>query len=156
MKSEHLHLLIDEEIYLIKSQGDKLQVASDKLEAEDLSVDSPQPSVESDAKTSISNSQIEKIQFAFIHDTDKQEELDLLNNIIAACKLDSKDFRITKKDKAPNYENAVIFTSEANQFYSSTQVDNTKILYSKPLAILLNSKEEKGNLWGALQVFVKQ
>ncbi len=159
MKNEHLHLLIDEEIYLVKSLVSKPQATSDELQEKELKVDSQQSTADSDTKDpsieAIENHSIEKVKFAFIHNTDSQEELELLNNIISACKLEPADLKIIKEGEEIYYKNAVIFTNEAAQFYSVSEVDEAQVLHSKPLNTLLNSKEEKGKLWSALQEFVR-
>ena len=138
MKNEHLHLLINEEIYLVDSRQSTVDSSPDKViegakqEAED---------VES----------IPEIKIAFIHNSEKPEELELLNNIIAACKLNAQDFKVLREGEPIRYEKAVIFTTSSKSYYERSKTSEGELLHSRTLAELNSSKEEKGKLWSALQ-----
>ncbi len=96
----------------------------------------------------------EKVGFAFIHQAKNEDELALLKKIIGACKLNEGDFVITETDAPGSYEKAVIFKESASIYYQPTVENDSIVLYSKPLSVLYESKEEKGKLWGVLKGFV--
>ncbi|MEP5612423.1 MAG: hypothetical protein ABJP45_09250 [Cyclobacteriaceae bacterium] len=156
MENEHLHLLIDEEIYVVESQGtsDKLQAESgqsivDNQQSEKRPAESPQSALTEKTES------IQTIRIAFIHSTDNQEELDLLTKIIGACNLNESNFKVVREDEQITFQKAVIFTGKANTYYQQTATEVGEIMYSKPLIELQTSKEEKSKLWSALQEFVK-
>jgi len=155
MENEHLHLLINEEIYAIESQAssDQLQVDS-----EESIVDNQQSTEDPVIEKINTNSQTqstEKINIAFIHQTNNPDELDLLNKIIGACKLETQNFKVLKEGEPIQFEKAVIFTDSASSYCIPSTTTEGEIMYSKPLNILYHSPEEKRKLWGALQEFVK-
>ena len=180
MKKEHLHLLIDEEIYSINplpavNNKSDAPIVEDK-ELRVASMDSIERSVDkivegtnkiaggtdkvAGGKSTAETTEVPKstptIKFAFIHDTDRPEELNLLNKIIGACKLDNSEFNIFKTNEEIPFEKAVVFTTSASAYYQSSKIETSEIMYSQPLHILINSKEEKGKLWGALQEFINK
>lgn len=205
MEKGHLHLLIDEEIYLIDSQdstgkldagngkeegqvkakeeveGDAedsvvLTVASSSEEgSRESKVTSDEPKVEKDTQESEEKIVVDEhideapdipsipatapatsVKYAFFHNTDQPEELDLLNKIIDACKLADTDFKVLKVGQEVVFEKAVVFTKSGPSYYVSTQHERGVVMYAQPLATLMLSKEEKGKLWGALQKFVRR
>jgi hypothetical protein len=135
MKREHLHLLINEEIFSIES--DQLKVGSGKT------IDTGQ----TDA--------ISQVKIAFIHNTLNEEELVLLNNIISACKIESSDYQIMIADDVLSYQKAIIFTDSVTEYYIPVTTETGEVIYSKPLKVLNDSKEEKGKLWNVLKDFFK-
>lgn len=134
MENENLHLLINEEIYVLKSQATSDKAASDKVQAIDKAV--------------------EKVDTVFVHQSEQAEELELLEKIIGACKLDASSYKIAKSVDGIQFSRSVVFTEKAETFYAPTDNDDSQILYSKPLATLLSSKDEKAKLWSALQEFI--
>ncbi len=156
MENKHLHLLIDEEIYVIKSQVEngELSEKSDQLNVDSVqSTAAPTAAIESGSSFQQNESR-EEVKIAFIHNGANSEELDLLNKIVDACDLANSEFRILKKGEDIGYEKAVIFIEESDQLYVPLVMDQGKVMYSRPLNILSGSKEEKGKLWTALQSFV--
>lgn len=153
MENEHLHLLINEEIYVIEGQA-----TSEKLQEniEKPTVSSPQPDkvIESTKGEVKEVESIPQIKIAFIHNSDKPEELELLNKIIGACKLNSQNFKVLKKGEPIQYEKAIIFTNSANSYYQSSRTPEGEVIHSKPLTELNSSPEEKGKLWSALKEFL--
>lgn len=163
-------------------EGEEPQVVSYKLQAEETTVEqvvesTPKELVEEEAggekadqveKTEATKTQqdrdyhtpdiptqIERVRFAFFHNTDQPEEIDLLSKIVAACKLEASSFKVLKVGEEVTFEKAVVFTKSGPSYYVPNNHERGIVMYSQPLHALLNSKEEKGKLWGALQVFVK-
>lgn len=130
MQKEDLHLLINEEIYVIGEAQHKQGSSS-----------------------SVDNTNI--VPVAFIHNTDDREELELLSKIIAACNLSSKDYKIFKEGEDEPFEKGIIFTESADIYYQVTTGPIGQVINSKPLSILKDSKDEKTKLWEVLKVLSK-
>ncbi|MEP1097283.1 MAG: hypothetical protein ABJG78_19360 [Cyclobacteriaceae bacterium] len=161
MESEHLHFLINEEIYAVKPQTnhDKSHVdhVQSSVDAGVSTVANKEPLKGSGAEKTDTNLQvqpIEKIKIAFIYQSSNSDELELLNKIIGACKLEAQDFKVFKEGESAHFEKAVIFTDSASSYCIPSTKAEGEIMYSKPLNILFHSPEEKRELWGALQSFV--
>lgn len=195
MEKKHLHLLINEEIYVIDETQSHQQLSESGLQNGENSLnpggkisttdvhqspkdDKGMTKPESHSKTSAIDSStddsglignkkdlptadtpsmevIEKVQIAFIHDSNKAEELALLDKIVAACKLEASIFKILRHGEKIEYEKGILFTESTSSFYQATESGHTQILYSRPLHVLMSSKEEKGKLWNALKEFVQ-
>ncbi len=138
MNSENLHLFFNEELYIIKKPVEESGSTPTVLEKKE---DLPERK--------------EKIRIVFIHHTTKQEELDLLNKIVAACKIAREDYRlITEKSMEISAAKAIVFTESSSNYYTPFSTQGSEELHSKPLHVLMNSKEDKAKLWGALKTFI--
>ena len=158
---EHLHLLINEEIYLIDSSQSKVESEKSEVEGVEEKVERIEEKVESE-KSKVERSEVkvengegkEKVNVAFVSNSNNGAEMELLQKIIGACNLEEGDYKISQSDEPATYEKAVIFTEKASIFYQPTVENDSIVLYSKPLNELMHSKEEKGKLWGALKTFI--
>ena len=128
MEKKYLHLLINEEIYVLE-KGSKTQDTDASYEEKTIPI-------------------------AFIHQSSNQTELELLDKIVAACKLGSKDYKILQDSNNMPFKKGVIFTSEATDFYHPVRESGREILYSKPLETLMKRKEDKAKLWESLKKFL--
>ncbi|MEQ9404390.1 MAG: hypothetical protein RIM99_12430 [Cyclobacteriaceae bacterium] len=161
MEKEHLHLLIDEEIYLIQENaGNGSLIESDHAvessRPEAVGSQSPVKQDATEIKTPDAPSAPEKISVAFIHNSDNPEELELLNKIIGACNLDPSTYKILKQGEEISFSKGVIFTDSSDSYYQSKIQGEATILNSKPLHVLINSKEDKVQLWAALKQLVSK
>ncbi len=146
MEKEYLYLLIDEEIYV--SDKERIQVLKDKDQEAEVRSRGLETPINSTIK------KVETVPIVFVHNSDNAQELELLNKIIVACRLDQKNFKILKMGENVMYRKAIIFTDASANYYQPQENDETITLYSKPLNILMNSKDEKGELWKALKGLV--
>jgi hypothetical protein len=117
-----IHLLIDDEIFLIPEKY--------KVPKEDEVI----------------------IEFAFFHNSQNQEEIELLDKIIAACKLTPDQFKIIHSldTSSLNFNKGIVFKEKAPNYYSQSG----NVIYSKPLKVLMNSKTDKAELWGILKKLI--
>lgn len=145
MKDEHLHLLINEEIYALDSSKLKVDSGQSEVERNQTEVDSSRQSVQ------VSE---ESVEIVFIHDSTKPDELELLAKIIEACKLKDGTFQVAKSGAEPNCKKAIVFTDEAKVYYEIKAEENRHVLYSKTLRELKESTDEKGKLWNKLKEFL--
>lgn len=148
-------------VELIDEESQKSIVTNDKQQVEETTAESiEKPTFTESSEETYSIPSVAKpepepsVKYAFFHNTDQPEELDLLNKVIAACKLDTSDFKVLKVGQETAFEKAVVFTKSGPSYYKSTNHEKGIVMYSQPLSVLANSKEEKGKLWGALQGFI--
>ncbi len=151
MKTEHLHLLIHEEIYSINS----LSSISSPIEAESSNL-GEQPNQETKSDEGITETPL--IPVGFYHTSNDPSELRLLKKIIDACKIDSATYQIFGNGLQKYVsKKAIVFTSENIPniiFYQSIRQNEMEILYSRPLTALMQSQEDKAKFWKALQTFI--
>ena len=192
MEDEHLHLLIDEEIYIIpedtrendsvtkhtkavkdladevseetssmkNSEGLSIEHASKNQDSDGDSKDPKDENVEVSAESpTIPNHQEianEEIPFAIFHSSTNDSDIELLNKIIAACKLPENQYQIFAGGFNQNikFKKALVFVPEAKAFYTPIPYKNSEFLCSKPLDQISGDVQEKTKLWNALQSFV--
>ncbi|WP_462248160.1 hypothetical protein [Ekhidna sp.] len=101
---------------------------------------------------------IKEISFAVFHSSNDESDIELLNKIIAACKLPSDQYKIFDGgfDQSISFKKALVFVPEAKAFYSPIPYKNSEFLCSKPLDQISGDVQEKAKLWEALQKFVNQ
>jgi hypothetical protein len=182
MEKQHLHLLINEEIYRIagdeaiattkskatvegvdEASEEPVQVAEpepkpiakqeEKQEKEQAIV---QPKQESPEIPVMEKEEPKEIPLAIFHSSTNQAEMELLQKIIDACKVPKEDYTIFENgfDQSVQFKKALVFVPEAKAFYTPIPYKSSHFLCSKPLDILASNQEEKGKLWVALQKFV--
>ncbi len=165
MDSNFLSLLINEEIYVInKSKKKECAESASKVAAagkiglsERVSPSTHQEKKNSPPLPNVAQETSERtIPLAIFYETTSDEDIQLLEKIIAACKLRSESYEVfnegLQKDIA--FEKALVFVAQAKQFYTPIDYQESQILYSKPLNILAQNKQEKATLWGALRAFI--
>ena len=174
MEKEHLHLLINEEIYRLPDESVIEEYAEAKTETETLQVaepdpeplvneekaepqESPQDVSEGPAKQEKHPETPEEWPFAVFHSSSNEQELELLHKIIAACKVPNSDYKIFNQgfDQSVKFKKALVFVPEAKAFYEPIPYNGSEFLCSLPLAKLVQDQNEKAKLWGALQKFVQ-
>ena len=154
MDRDHLHLLINEEIYLINQ--DEVEGAPEPsappMEAVDTVVAEPAKEEESAEPAPVSE---KVLPVAIFHESTKESELELLNKIIDACKLDSGSFEVFANgfNKAVKFEKALVFVERAKKFYASVPYKGGEILCARPLSVIIHDQQEKAKLWGALKSY---
>jgi len=131
MRTEDLHLLINEELYILKEH-----VATERPTKKEIDLADP------------------KIPIAFIHTSKDKGEQDLLGKIIEACKLDPSQYKVLKPEDEIAYDKAIIFSDAADSYYQPLVSNNIQKLYSRSLGFLIQSKEDKAKLWEALKLFI--
>lgn len=184
MEKENLHLLIDEEIYLLpqdeitgeeaKDQSEEVQEPSQVAEPEpepvakkeEVEVKEP----ESETKEAIEEDHHQDsphiphhdlpdsrpLPFAVFHTSHDPAENELLHKIIDACKIPESDYKIFSNgfDQAVKFKKALVFVPEAKAFYTPIPYKGSEFLCSRPLSMLAADVNEKAKLWEALQKFV--
>jgi len=174
MEKEHLHLLINEEIYRLPDESVVEEYAEANTETESLQVaesepepivndekvepqDSLQEDSEGPAKQEKPTKTTEEWPFAVFHSSSNEQELELLHKIIAACKVPTSDYKIFDQgfDQSVKFKKALVFVPEAKAFYEPIPYNGSEFLCSLPLAKLVQDQNEKAKLWGALQKFVQ-
>lgn len=159
MKSEDLHLLINEEIYII----DKKEKVSSAEEKEYVIEHAPEIEVnhsQLDKTPSIpvikSEEEISFVPVAFFHESSNENDLVLLQKIIEACKLHSDQYQVFANgfNKEVKFEKALVFVATAKKFYDPIPFEGGQILCSRPLNEIANNQSEKVKLWGALKGFI--
>lgn len=184
MDPADLHLLLDEEIYLIQEETSAEQIESSlpqqeeaarpavdapqeeedvptaKAGAEDTPVEAPLPP-QPEAATSAQDAEQAKasdpiIPVAIFHETTSQADLALLDKIISACKLDHGTFQIMANgfSKEVTFQKALVFVEKSKAFYEPIPYRDGQILCSRPLHQIAVDQGEKAKLWGALQQFL--
>jgi hypothetical protein len=200
MEKQHLHLLINEEIYRIAgdeaisaTKNETLVEEVNEAPEESIQVSEPEPKPIAKQEESLVEEQptpkpeptqqeeptIDKpavskptqespeipvkkkdepkvIPLAIFHSSTNQEEMELLQKIIDACKVPIEDYTIFENgfDQSVKFKKALVFVPEAKAFYTPIPYKNSHFLCSKPLADLASNQEEKGKLWVSLQKFV--
>ena len=137
MENEHLNLFIDEEVFILNENSEPSPKKEKKDEVTEVKQEVKKP----------------KIKFAFIHNSDSKDELELLNKIIEACKISPEDFYIGSDDSMVDFSKAVYFKESKNEYYEVQSEGPRSLIYSKPLSVLQSSKDDKAKLWAALKAF---
>lgn len=163
MNREDLHLLINEEIYLIQddAKDDQIVLETDPT-AENLNEEAPNPP--SEVKKVVEPAAVvpEKVQVeertipvAIFHESSDDSELDLLEKIISACKLESDSYQVFANgfNKEVKFHKALIFVASSKSFYTAIPYQGSQLLCSKPLKEIAENQQEKVKLWGALKTF---
>lgn len=164
MDKEYLHLLIDEEIYLIEE--DK---AGEESAVVEVSEDTPPETNEKveaskehvDETPHIPKVKVERpieqiIPFAVFHESTNEEEIALLQKIIDACKLNPNEYQVFANgfNKEVKFKKALVFVPTAKAFYEPIPYQKSEFLCAKPLNQIVGNQKEKAKLWKALQAFV--
>lgn len=139
---EHLHLLIDEEIYIVETQEEpKAEQTTPKVELK------PEPKSEEEEKT------VKMLEFGFFHNNEGSEAEELLNKIIVACKFSTDRYQVfSDSSMVTSCKKAIIFTSKPKTYYQWLPFnEKTSIMYSLSLGQIANSQTDKAKLWKALQ-----
>ncbi|WP_421762946.1 hypothetical protein [Ekhidna sp.] len=184
MEKENLHLLINEEIYLLPQ--DKLieDETLDKTEEvqESTTVAEPEPELLAKQEKAApeqpkpaSKEEPEEVHhqesphiphhdlpdskplpFAVFHTSHAPAENELLHKILDACKVPESDYKIFSNgfDQSVMFKKALVFVPEAKAFYTPIPYKGSEFLCSKPLDQISGNVQEKAKLWAALQKFV--
>ena len=184
MDKEHLHLLIDEEIYLINEVRHDVSVTQesdqkDTREVEEVEevMESHSPTIHIDQEeldhphkeetpkipevhhhsTASEENKSQPIPLAIFHEASNEAEIALLQKIIDACNLKTEDYQVFANgfNKEVRFIKGLIFTGTAKKYYTPVPYQKSQFLCSKPLAEIINDVQEKGKLWIALKSFVK-
>ena len=175
MDREHLHLLIDEEIYLIQEESDQVEAPKEVSTeakaappeapiANDTPVDSPAPTPAPTSLASDPPAEEEapkedptapSTQIAIFHSSSSEADVVLLEKIIAACKLEEGSYQVYADgfDKEVIFQKALVFVASAKAFYEPVPYQESLILCSRPLPEIGANQQEKAKLWAALQKF---
>ncbi len=160
MDHEHLHLLINEEIY---------QIGNDSFESPDMAVQVPEKkpeikqtsTVQESTKTpsdpkSVSARIDEVIPVAIFHETTEESELILLQKIIDACGLETTSYQVFANgfNKEVKFKKALVFVSSSKSYYEPIPYQKSHILCSRPLKEIQNNQQEKMKLWTALKNYL--
>jgi len=168
MDPEHLHLFINEEIYVLsdksapEKENDKNEDTKVKEEPVVVEVKEEEISKDHQEETpSIPDVQVDvqthdKISLAIFHEATNPSEVELLQKIIEACNLEKSKYQVFANgfNKEVTFNKALVFVSKAKAFYEPIPYQESQILCSKPLSVLSNDPQEKAKLWGALQKFI--
>lgn len=97
-----------------------------------------------------------EIPFAVFHSSENSSDIELLNKIIAACKVPQDQYKIFGGgfDQSIQFKKALVFVPEAKAFYTPIPYKSSEFLCSKPLDQISGDVQEKAKLWSALQAFV--
>lgn len=163
MNREDLHLLINEEIYLIKddAKGDQIMAETD-LPSETRKEEAPSPPSEVQKVAEPATVVPEKVKVeedtipvAIFHESSDDSELELLQKIISACKLEPDSYQVFANgfNKEVKFHKALIFVASSKSFYAAIPYQGSQLLCSKPLKEIAQNQQEKVKLWGALKTF---
>jgi len=170
MDKEHLHLLINEAIYLIptehgdsgKTEADALEdkTKTENLESEKIleekkagTIDEEYPSTPAEPTI---DPELSPLSLAIFHESTSEADIQLLQKIISACKLETDSFEVFANgfNKEVKFEKALVFVEKSKAFYEPISYQDGQILCSKPLHQIAVNQGEKAKLWAALQKFV--
>ena len=171
MDQEHLHLLINEEIYRIQDEPvlreeEKEEILEDSpsvREPETIKMDQSELEHEHHEETphipevkTLSKEKEHVIPFVVFHESSDPAEIDLLHKIIAACNLDQGQYQVFANgfNKEVKFEKALVFVTTAKAYYTPVPYKDSQFLCSQPLQVLVNDQQEKAKLWAALRTFV--
>ncbi|MBC6401624.1 MAG: DNA polymerase III subunit psi [Ekhidna sp.] len=162
MNKTHLHLLINEEIYRINREQNGGIPPKDAIvehKTEDAQISSKeQQNGHLEEVAEIRNKKPEEhvIPLAIFHDSSSEPDLQLLQKIIDACKLEKETYTIFGSgfNKELKFDKALVFVAKSKTFYEPIPYREGQILCSKPLGQISNDQQEKAKLWGALQKFI--
>ena len=172
MEKENLHLLINEEIYLIRDKTEVEEVTKEPIAAEALQAKEPEaikldpPEIDHEhheetphiPEVKTLQEKTEKaIPFAVFHESSDPAEIDLLQKIIAACNLENTHFKVFANgfNKEVKFEKALVFVTTAKAYYTPVPYQQSQFLCSQPLSVLLSDQQVKAKLWTALKAFLK-
>lgn len=183
MDKEHLHLLIDEEIYLINEETHDAGVMqeADQEDTKKMAIDENNeshsttihidqeelhhPHKEETPKipevhhhyTPAEEKESQPIPLAIFHEASNDAEIALLQKIIDACNLKTEDYQVFANgfNKEVRFTKGLVFTSTAKKYYTPVPYQKSQFLCSKPLNEIINDVREKGKLWTALKSFVQ-
>lgn len=171
MKQEHLHLLLNEELYQIDHEQSG-EVGEAKEDGKALPTKESETEIaaateveETPAKVQIATQQVtnegssnpaEVVPLAIFHQSSTPDDLDLLKKILAACKLAPGTYQVFDNgfDKEIPFKKALVFIEKAKVFYEAVPYKQSQILCSKPLNEVAGNQQDKAKLWNALQAFV--
>ncbi|WP_425392403.1 hypothetical protein [Ekhidna sp.] len=184
MEKENLHLLIHEEIYRLPedeiiNEEESTEKLKDEQESSAVAEPEPEPVAKQVESTEEQPAVLKDVSeeehhqdsphiphhdlpdakplpFAVFHTSHDPAENKLLHKIIDACKIPESDYKIFSNgfDQAVKFKKALVFVPEAKAFYTPIPYKGSEFLCSKPLSVLAANKNEKANLWGALQKFI--
>lgn len=184
MDDQHLHLLIDEDIYVIQDEqangeGEKVlapdpqdkseQRADESEEEKDLAIhiDPPKEDEEYHEETpkipevhhheELATEEDTIIPLAVFHEASANDEIELLQKIIDACGIEKDQYQVFANgfNKEVKFKKGLVFVAEAKAFYTPIPYKESEFLCSKPLSVLKADVQEKGKLWNALKSFVQ-
>ena len=166
MNSEDLHLLIHEEIYAIKAHSgeqseeshEDIAIHRQEVVEEKISEKAPDVPVVDTSKPSeeAPSNERDVIPVAIFHEATSNNELDLLQKIIAACGLEVDQYTVFASgfNKEVKFAKGLIFVSAAKKFYEVIPYQTSQILCSKPLDVIASDQNEKVKLWNALKRYL--
>jgi len=162
MDKAHLHLLINEEIYLIDPMEKQYIPSKDeptKHKADPSQASSEKREIKYPKETPVvSNKKTEEqvLPLVIFHESSVEPELQLLQKIIEACKLKEGSYTVFGNgfNEASKFKKAIAFVAEPKTFYEPIKYQGSQILYAKPLSQIANDQREKAKLWSALQKFI--
>lgn len=179
MDDQHLHLFIDEDIYVIQDEqaivAEEKELATDsqkqeEIEAEEpltIHVDPPSEDEEYHEETpkipevhhheELESKEEAIIPLAVFHEATATDEVELLQKIIDACGIEKDQYQVFANgfNKEVKFKKGLVFVAEAKAFYTPIPYKESQFLCSKPLSILKANVQEKGKLWNALKSFVQ-
>jgi len=163
MDRDHLHLLINEEIYVISDDKAENQETEDvsKTTVEEISTVSesaPEPLTKNIPSTpEVPKTEVAEtvIPVAVFHESSESHELELLQKIIDACNLETGSYEVFANgfSKEVKFKKALVFVDASKSFYQPIPYQGSQILCSKPLSEITTNQQEKVKLWNALKVF---
>ena len=163
MDKEHMHLLINEEIYLVKEDAQASTVSENAplpekaAESKEQKPEVVTPKVEEEIilETAKAETSETTIPVAVFHESTTENELDLLQKIISACKLEPDTFQVYANgfNKEVKFKKALVFVASSKSYYTPIPYQGGEILCSRPLVEIQNNQEEKVKLWSALKTF---
>ena len=163
MKNDHLHLFIDEEIYLVgqpatsSPKEDNGEVAAPAITPAPVAKNKLKPVAGPEVPPTPKVPVTPTLPFGFYTLRLQPAEKELLNKIIAACKIPTTDYKVF--EDGPQHlrsKKAVVFVDEPKESpYQPIKKGQTEVIYSKSLSTLMHSQDDKMKLWGILQPFIK-
>ncbi|MDE0471607.1 MAG: hypothetical protein OXH57_06670 [Ekhidna sp.] len=158
MDKKHLHLLINEKIYLINEGERRIVFQEDtKIEPQtDPSQTSSEEPENSHSEAEDENLNERTVPLAIFHESSSESDLELLQKIIEACKLEKDSYTVFGNgfNKTLKFRKALVFVAKSTVFYEPIPYQESRILFAKPLGQISNDQQEKKKLWRALQAFV--
>lgn len=164
MDPEQLHLLINEDIYIIEENGEEPEASTnvdqmEKMPEEPVSDPIAEKTIETPRV--IPNEDLVKpmaktIPLAVFHESKSEEDKELLQKIIEACKLAQGSYEVFENgfNKEIMFRKALVFVEKSKAFYEPIPYQKSEILCARPLGIIAANQEEKAKLWSALKQFV--
>ncbi len=148
IEDRFLHLLIDEEIFLIEKEeksDPQVQIKQDHS-ANEVN--------EGHTEVDINAQKTQSVKLLIALESINDAEREFLTKIMAAINVSDEEYKIvtgTTKD-IPNYPKALLFTKNPKfTLYEVYNFRKTELLTALSLGQLMESKEEKRKLWMALK-----